>query len=448
MMVVRRIMLECALLVLFLCVSAPGPVSAASCGDEGGIADAMFSLFIDASHYIASLAKVKALVGPLTIYGALLDADGVNVGDLINCHLREYHLDRVTTKLKNFQITYNKWRNDTDQLKELLDQVEEIDTISSLMSGKDHVRAAIFPILAPWSTLHISIYNLLIINETGKERAALEKRSDEWLIFYTQLLLRYGRPHKIDTVQRMGSKIFWLPFFRETSRIQKHKIMQCHTELIKNWSTLARTNSTRNQIESLRESCVLKSGDDIQLRRVGECWGQSETCKNSVCKPTCSKVKWMLGSVSWLACTQKDKICKFSECYNKQSDKNKNASWDCPDNTFSIFDEDSSNQISMLKPIKLVHDYIDGIYSLRIRDLAVPIPKWAVGMVGISDLEPISCPHKICKQTELRMLRWDNMGEILDDGSFVLIGKKGSHVYEIMKHGSECSRTSWLHIPV
>ena len=166
------------------------------------------------------------------------------------CFLNKYHEDRLATNFEQFSRALKLRQNSRSGLDNLRKQMGQIQvtSIRSLQSGTESLRASIYPMISMWAGLHIGVYKQLIYKTTSSNtRRRLKQESDQWLIFYSKLLLRYSRSARhygIETTRDKNGD-FWQPAPPQVIKL----------------SNLAQTTSAKNKIRQLANSCQLTSGN-------------------------------------------------------------------------------------------------------------------------------------------------------------------------------------------
>merc|ERR1719369_397188 len=112
--------------------------------------------------------------------------------------------------------------------------------------------------IAPWAMLHKSMYMQLIkLRSThGLSTSSLKTASDKWMVFYTKLMLRYGRPYR-HFMKKKFSANEWLD----------NKKMWDMTSKIGELKQTLFYSSYQNKIQRLVDSCKITKGSVVQFQR-------------------------------------------------------------------------------------------------------------------------------------------------------------------------------------
>ena len=153
---------------------------------------------------------------------------------------------------------------------------------------------------------HLGIYLRNNIGGISKIKA----KSDEWLIFYSKLLLRYYRPYRhkryhteLDFRQKFIKRYyedFWEDFGRYRKYYKKHYLNIIPAPaIVEQWNKWAWKHKTKRNLKSLHETCTVKSGSVIQLRYLAT---------NYISR----KVSIITNNKQWLSCYGSGSCCEIT----------------------------------------------------------------------------------------------------------------------------------------
>eukprot|EP00088_Acartia_fossae_P043208 TRINITY_DN454_c0_g1_i11.p1 TRINITY_DN454_c0_g1~~TRINITY_DN454_c0_g1_i11.p1 ORF type:complete len:421 (+),score=22.11 TRINITY_DN454_c0_g1_i11:81-1343(+) len=222
---------------------------------------------------VTSIVPMGPLPGAFWIAFDLGFADGNsnnNSSDAreILCFLEKYHADRIATKFDSFSQALKVRRDNHTRLDDLRHQMGQIDVVTAIKSSFRSTQAAIYPMISVWATLHLGVYKQLIyLTPSNNTKVTLSRESDQWLIFYSKLILRYSRPFKIFGMQQNGNKhsTFWKPASHTVVKLQ----------------SLAWTQQTKERMLQLADSCKLKKHDSVMFKDKGV----GHYCEEAVVRP-------------------------------------------------------------------------------------------------------------------------------------------------------------------
>ena len=197
--------------------------------------------------------------------------------EMVNKNLREYHVDRIITTMKGWNRKFEANENNLTELQKLLDEFELPNNIAWINGENLNTRAALYPMVFPWCTLHLNLYQQIIKLKSLKdsittlESDMLMKDSDKWLIFYSKIMIRFHREHRYKIIEWMKMK-----------DTRKSDIMKHGSELMQPWRAYAFENSTKTALNRMIDSCRLKSGATVSFKyskgKWLSCWVSGSDC--------------------------------------------------------------------------------------------------------------------------------------------------------------------------
>eukprot|EP00088_Acartia_fossae_P043211 TRINITY_DN454_c0_g1_i2.p1 TRINITY_DN454_c0_g1~~TRINITY_DN454_c0_g1_i2.p1 ORF type:complete len:428 (+),score=16.52 TRINITY_DN454_c0_g1_i2:81-1364(+) len=378
---------------------------------------------------VTSIVPMGPLPGAFWIAFDLGFADGNsnnNSSDAreILCFLEKYHADRIATKFDSFSQALKVRRDNHTRLDDLRHQMGQIDVVTAIKSSFSSTQAAIYPLISVWAILHLGVYKQLIhLTPSNNSKVTLSQESDQWLIFYSKLILRYSRPYKVFGMQQNGREHgeFWRPASHTVVKLQ----------------SLAWTQQTKETMLQLADSCKLTSNNWVMFKYKGK----GHYWENGYITPSGEGVrKWYfewLDSNNFLSCQGEGNSCENRLCSNPES-------WGCNAEKFEIV-TGNGNEIEHKST---VYVYRPG-YSLT---LLTAIP--SSFFYG-----PYLTLKKHCQQciNQIRLSKWNKMfgdDKVIYDGDIVSIvfgrnylERQEWKLYELYVHDSECSKVDSVYSP-
>eukprot|EP00088_Acartia_fossae_P014974 TRINITY_DN180_c0_g1_i3.p1 TRINITY_DN180_c0_g1~~TRINITY_DN180_c0_g1_i3.p1 ORF type:complete len:440 (-),score=31.96 TRINITY_DN180_c0_g1_i3:169-1488(-) len=374
-------------------------------------------------------------MGPLPdLFWAIYDVTAAFAGGSndaakqIICYLNKYHEDRLAQNFEQFSRALKLRKNSRSRLDNLRQQMAQIQVTTSLQSGTESLRAAIYPMISMWTVLHIGVYKQLISKTTNSNtRQSLKQESDQWLIYYSKLLLRYSRSARHYGIETTRSKNgdFWQP---------------APTQVIK-LSNLAQTAQTKTEMRQLANSCQLTSSTWAMFRYKGR-GSYTDVIFSFAGQTTTGRYwEWLDGN-DFLSCWVSGSRCTNRHCAESNILKY-NSGWVCRGEMFKVYADSS--------PIKHHDTLVQIRYSI-----------WGSKGYWLSNdsntLKTRTCPGKNfrgiggCTCEQFRILKWNKRfdgDQNIYDGD-ILILKEGNlrkGLYELYLDNSECSNVTSLYSP-
>eukprot|EP00088_Acartia_fossae_P043207 TRINITY_DN454_c0_g1_i10.p1 TRINITY_DN454_c0_g1~~TRINITY_DN454_c0_g1_i10.p1 ORF type:complete len:429 (+),score=12.75 TRINITY_DN454_c0_g1_i10:81-1367(+) len=379
---------------------------------------------------VTSIVPMGPLPGAFWIAFDLGFADGNsnnNSSDAreILCFLEKYHADRIATKFDSFSQALKVRRDNHTRLDDLRHQMGQIDVVTAIKSSFRSTQAAIYPMISVWATLHLGVYKQLIyLTPSNNTKVTLSRESDQWLIFYSKLLLRYSRSYKEFCMQQNGREHgeFWRPASHTVVKLQ----------------SLAWTQQTKETMLQLANSCKLTPNNRVMFRYkgVGHYWQNGYISPLGEGRVKNWHFEW-LDSNKFLSCRGEGNFCLDRICSNPEG-------WGCSSEMFMIRDA-RQNEIEHGNTVKIqrtlsIHSYPDFLLT------AVPSSFFYGKYLTLN--RPRSSPSQ-----KFRLSKWNRMfdgDKVIYDGdivSFVSGNNLKWMLYEINVLNSECSKVDSVYSP-
>ena len=126
----------------------------------------------------------------------IIDDDGRDMFDIIQCHLQNYHFTRLLGIISTIENDIDNAKTSC-QLENIRQDIESASTMGELLSNDKSIKAAVYPILSTWAGIHLKLYKKLVAKEGNKYAA----KNDEYVEFYVKLILRYWRYYRDEVLQ-------------------------------------------------------------------------------------------------------------------------------------------------------------------------------------------------------------------------------------------------------
>eukprot|EP00088_Acartia_fossae_P034663 TRINITY_DN3558_c0_g1_i4.p1 TRINITY_DN3558_c0_g1~~TRINITY_DN3558_c0_g1_i4.p1 ORF type:complete len:462 (-),score=-28.77 TRINITY_DN3558_c0_g1_i4:102-1487(-) len=285
--------------------------------------------------------------GALSILHQSIFRDRYNMGtNDVLCYISKYMSDQFAKNMQTFERWYDTDKENCTQMELMLSQMEAVTLIDKLRVSRKEDKARWYNIIIPWTILHLGVYEKIINNQDCSIHSAkggistIKAKSDEWLLFYSKLLLRYYRPYKHmrfkteDYLVLRFSNMNKLIDYHETlGSIEKEKkdylkIIPAPA-IVQQWEEWAWYSKTKGELKKLHETCTAKSGNAIQLSNFET--GFVATVKKD----------YGFGRNHWLSCWGSGSRCKIRTCphileYNTTLYRDH---WKCRGETFWIYSD-------------------------------------------------------------------------------------------------------------
>eukprot|EP00088_Acartia_fossae_P034660 TRINITY_DN3558_c0_g1_i1.p1 TRINITY_DN3558_c0_g1~~TRINITY_DN3558_c0_g1_i1.p1 ORF type:complete len:461 (-),score=-32.76 TRINITY_DN3558_c0_g1_i1:130-1512(-) len=284
--------------------------------------------------------------GALSILHQSIFRDRYNMGtNDVLCYISKYMSDQFAKNMQTFERWYDTDKENCTQMELMLSQMEAVTLIDKLRVSRKEDKARWYNIIIPWTILHLGVYENIINNQDCRIHSAMggistiKAKSDEWLLFYSKLVLRYYRPYR---QMRYKDEIWFYRKYgnRYEEHFSKYQNIIPAPAIVSQWKKLAWQKTTKGELETLHETCTVKSGNAIQL------YSLSIELIQSLLPHSVGLLKGInphsVGSNNqWLSCWGSGSRCKIRNCphilqYNTTLYRDH---WKCRGETFWIYSD-------------------------------------------------------------------------------------------------------------